>query len=524
MKHHLSLIALLVLTSNHNVQAKSKITELENSISLELGDQLVWKFNHDPAEGKPYFHPLATAEGVDFTALRPEDHPWHRGMWFSWKYIDGVNYWEENRQTGLSQGHTRLISNTRKVLDAHGVHIRQVLEYAPDEEDKAVLREQRTIELSPPDNDGSYTIDWTSRFDALKPEVVLDRTPVPGEEGGKGYGGYAGLSIRMNAAMKQGRFINRAGQVGREGHGKASPWVLYQNARVGSILFMDHPGNLRHPVPWYIAGMPYFSPAPLFKEQYILKQAAPLSLRYRVVVSSGNITSDQAANLYAQWSVARAKVLIVTGANNHNWKATTPEKRALLEAVGFEVDVEVQPETLTAEKLAEYDVLLSNWNAFGKNKPAPWPEEVKRAYVEFVRKGGGHIVVHAGSSSYYDWDEYHQICLATWGKGVDGYTGHKEHHEFPVRMTAPGHPVVRGIQEFKTFDELWFRPQVHPDAEVLAEAYSKTMKRWEPVAFAGNFGKGRCFTIMLGHDVPKMRNEGFQQLFRQGAEWVAGIE
>ena len=28
------------------------------------------------------------------TADRPPDHIWHHGLWFSWKFINKVNYWE----------------------------------------------------------------------------------------------------------------------------------------------------------------------------------------------------------------------------------------------------------------------------------------------------------------------------------------------------------------------------------------------------------------------------------------------
>jgi type 1 glutamine amidotransferase len=214
----------------------------------------------------------------------------------------------------------------------------------------------------------------------------------------------------------------------------------------------------------------------------------------------------------------KANVVILTGANNHDWKATTPVLKTILEESGkFSVDVVTDPEQLTAEFLKNQDVLLSNWNAFGKTKPAPWSGELKSAYVEFVRNGGGHVVVHAGSSSYYDWDDYHAVCCATWKKG----TGHKKPHEFEVRIRKPDHSAVQGVENFQTLDELWFKPHVHPDAAVLAEAYSRRTGNWEPTVLAGQFGKGRCYTLLLGHNASFMKNEGFRNLLIQGTEWAA---
>lgn len=486
---------------------------------MEYNGSILWTLNHDAAEGKPYIHPMAATNGTQFTGLRPEDHPWHRGVWFSWKYINGVNYWEESRETGLSQGRTRLLSTERTVLASQAVQIDQTLDYAPGANAEAVLAESRKVVLSAPDEAGVYTVDWSAEFRALT-DVKLDRTPIEGEPNGKSYGGYAGLSVRMNKNMHKGGFINQSGLPDREGHGKASDWVLYKHESGSSLLFMDHPDNLNYPAKWYVVRMPYYSPSLLFDAPLELAAGETLSLKYRMVVSPTAISAEAANALSAAWASKRAKVLIVTGANNHNWKASTPVIEKNLEATGrFEVDVELNPETLTAAKLAQYDVLLSNWNAFGKNKPAPWPEAMKQAYVDFVRNGGGHVVVHAGSSSHYDWDDYHAICLATWR----GRTGHGEQHEFPYRATDTVHPITEGLELSKATDELWFRPMVHPNATVLAEAYSKTTGNWEPSVVAGSFGESRCFTILLGHGDWHMTQEPFKGLLNAGTEWVAGM-
>ncbi len=227
--------------------------------------------------------------------------------------------------------------------------------------------------------------------------------------------------------------------------------------------------------------------------------------------------SEQSASVSAKQSKQK-KVIILTGSNNHGWQKTTPVIEQMLEESGkFKVDVVTDPEQLTLEFLSGYDVLLSNWNAFGKNKPAPWSDDLKKAYVDFVRNGGGHVVVHAGSSSFYDWDDYHAICLATW----KGETGHVAAHEFEVRISKPGHPIVSGVKNFKTSDELWFKPFVHSNATVIAESFSKTTGHWKPTAFTGQFGKGHCFTLLLGHDDWFMKQGQFKTLLINGTEWAA---
>ena len=67
--------------------------QTKTSLALTADGKVLWQYNFDKAEGKPYFHPLAAADGTVLTDLRPADHVWHRGLWFSWKHVNHVNYW-----------------------------------------------------------------------------------------------------------------------------------------------------------------------------------------------------------------------------------------------------------------------------------------------------------------------------------------------------------------------------------------------------------------------------------------------
>ena len=206
------------------------------------------------------------------------------------------------------------------------------------------------------------------------------------------------------------------------------------------------------------------------------------------------------------------QVLILTGYNNHDWAGTTAVMREYLTADGrFEVTVSEQPHTLTAEDLAAYDVLLSNWNAYGVAAP-DWPEPLRAAVLAFVEGGKGFVVVHAGSSSFWGWDGFPALTGATW---ADGQTSHGPPHQFEVEIVAPDHPVTSGLAAFTITDELWLNPGVHEDAQTLAVAEG------QPVALATAYGEGRGFTLLLGHDANFMQNEGFRTLLLRGVEWAA---
>ncbi|MHC4275581.1 MAG: ThuA domain-containing protein, partial [Planctomycetota bacterium] len=151
------------------------------------------------------------------------------------------------------------------------------------------------------------------------------------------------------------------------------------------------------------------------------------------------------------------RVLLLSGASNHDWRSTTPRLVEIFEQTGrFSVDVLADTRTLTGDLLSGYDVIVSNFNTFTARYKAPrdpgWSPETRKAYVSFVRRGKGHVVVHAGSSSFYAWPEYQSLVISSFRVGQ---TDHGVRHTFPVRIDVEDHPITRGMAPFEAFDELW---------------------------------------------------------------------
>ncbi len=294
-KHTEKNVAAVILTDK----------ESKDAISMRMNGKTVWTFHHRPDEGKPYFHPLATTTGQVFTSLRPKDHPWHRALWFSWKFINGVNYWEENPASGKSKGQTLLLSTRHEISPENEVRIEMTLAYAPAGKSTQVMKEVRTVVVSPPDSAGAYTIDWAAEFRALGNDVVLDRTPIPGQPNGKGYGGYAGYSVRMNKDVAGGTFLSSEGVTGEATHRQAARWMIYSTTAGGSLLLMDHPCNLRYPAKWYVAeGMPYFSPSVIHDAPHTIRAGKSLRLQYRLVVHPSAMVAPSAERHWKQWNEA----------------------------------------------------------------------------------------------------------------------------------------------------------------------------------------------------------------------------
>ncbi|MBW8036410.1 MAG: hypothetical protein FVQ79_12480 [Planctomycetes bacterium] len=264
----------------------------DKSIALKNNDKIVWQFNFTKDASKPYFHPVALIDGTVLTEARPDDHPWHYALWFSWKKINGINFWEENRETGKSEGKTDWSGVKFATNDDHSAIIIMNLTYSHQGQ-RPILSEKRLMQISPPDADGVYYIDWTSVFTACSAtDVLLDRTPLPGQAGGKKYGGYAGLSVRLNSKGDQWAVATEKGAINMDedkfrGKAESMDYSGVFDGQPAGIAILDNPKNLNAPSPWYVIDnkqMKFFTPAVICYKPHKLQAGKTFNLSYRLIV------------------------------------------------------------------------------------------------------------------------------------------------------------------------------------------------------------------------------------------------
>ena len=286
------------------------------SLAWVKDGKAVWRFSFDPAKGKPFFHPVTVAGGPSLTNFQPKDHPWHYGLWFSWKYINGANYWEENRETGRAQGATRWSPPEIETRADGSATIRMDLRYVHP--GGAVdLTEKRVLAISAPAADGSYAIEWTADFTAGDEGAVLNRTPMPGEPGGQVNGGYAGLSARLASVPVVMAVVTPDGPVQDYVHDRARPAAAAVGCNlseagkpVGSIAILSDPANLAAKAPWYLInaanGFRFACAAVLAPRIRTLPPHAEWKLHYRIAVQPEPWTPASLAAAVARFGPAPA--------------------------------------------------------------------------------------------------------------------------------------------------------------------------------------------------------------------------
>lgn len=230
----------------------------------------------------------------------------------------------------------------------------------------------------------------------------------------------------------------------------------------------------------------------------------------------------------------KIQTLIITGQNGHDWRGVTPFLRKALEDTGrFEVRVTEEFRGAGPETLAPYDLVVLNYFE-RRQKPLWWGERAQNALLDFVKSGKGVVVYHFSVAAFDGWEEYEKMCGANW-RPNQGH--HSPSHDFVVDIKDPDHPITKGLKKKlpQPNDELYANLKWQPAGtyRVLATAWDdhsryKNPKQptpgpglHQPMLWVLNYGKGRVFTTVLGHDVPAVQTPTFVVTFTRGAEWAA---
>jgi hypothetical protein len=271
----------------------------DNGVAWLQDGKVVWKYELDPAKGKPHFSVLGLPGGPSLVIASPADHPWHYGLWFSWKYVNGANYWEQSRESGKAEGVTtwRKIGALNTKQNGSGSILLQVTYTNPN--GKIDLTEKRVIQVSPPAADGRYYIKWISDFTAGADGAVLDRTPMPGEPKGQVNGGYGGLGVRLLPPPYSISFLTLEGPIDTFADHRARPQTVAVAANftldgkaVGGIAVASRPDRLQTKVPWYVvdasdteAQMRFFNQSLLAPKPVKLAPGETLHLSYQIGIA-----------------------------------------------------------------------------------------------------------------------------------------------------------------------------------------------------------------------------------------------
>ncbi len=218
----------------------------------------------------------------------------------------------------------------------------------------------------------------------------------------------------------------------------------------------------------------------------------------------------------------KTRVLLVTGIDypGHPWKETAPVLKGILEKdPRLSVSVVEDPAFLDSAALASYDAILLHFMDWESPGPGPAARENLR---KFVAGGKGLMLTHftCGAWDNNEWPEFRNLAGRVWDPKL---RGHDPHGTFRVDIADPEHPITKGMQPFETLDELYTCLTGDALIHVVAKATSKVDGKDYPMAFVLNYGQGRVFHTVLGHDARAYASPGVAELMRRGCAWSAGL-
>jgi type 1 glutamine amidotransferase len=227
------------------------------------------------------------------------------------------------------------------------------------------------------------------------------------------------------------------------------------------------------------------------------------------------------------------KLLVLSG-GRHPYHESTPLLGDFLSKAGHEVTITEDAEILTqTAQLNHYDAVVFNTRreALPDLPDLTLAPAAQAGLQSFIRSGKGFVCLHISTCVPKAWPAYHEITGGGW---ITGTSFHPPYGEFTVHVSAPSHPGVRGVSDFTTPDELYMGLAVNPGNELFltADAVSGTHP-WgperQPKAMPGGtfplgwtrqYGAGKVFVLLLGHDGRSFQTPAFQQLVLNGVDWA----
>ncbi|MBI3736357.1 PmoA family protein [Candidatus Sumerlaeota bacterium] len=264
---------------------------------------------------KPVFYPLLTPAGTQINRSIPpakgeaQDHPHHQSMWFNYGSVNGIDFWNIQRNG-------RRIKHRGGTIE--GNTLKLTLDWI-DNNGKAILEEKKNVTFG-----AGSDCRWMDH------DITLTATGAPVEFGDSKEGAFG---IRVAGHLQEtggtGSYINAEGLEKANGiredgvekskgvWGKTSAWVALRGAVAGAngdepltLAIFAHPSTHNFPPYWHARDYGLFAVNPWGRHEYdktqeprkeILEAGKSVNVHFRVVIYDSVVDKARLDKDYAEF-------------------------------------------------------------------------------------------------------------------------------------------------------------------------------------------------------------------------------
>ena len=330
-------VCFVAMASLTGYSQSVKIVDAKDKKQLDvyIDDQLFTSYCYWDSQKKPILYPLRTSKGTVVTRSYPvasvagerTDHPHHVSVWFNYGNVNGVDFWNNSGGKGSEKMGTIVHRAVKKTKNGKGAASMDVsMDWIMPDGSKILQQDEQIIFRAAKD---LRIIDRIITLTAQNTEVVFRDS----KEGALGIrvarqleepsnqplvftdeqGNPTKVAVLDNKGV-EGVYLSSEGKIGeKDVWSSRAKWATLSGNVKGedvAIGIFDHPKNPTYPTYWHARGYGLFAANPFGAKEftkgattlnYTLKPGQTVTLRFRILVHSGNLPKDQTETLYQQF-------------------------------------------------------------------------------------------------------------------------------------------------------------------------------------------------------------------------------
>ena len=292
------------------------INNKKGGYEFSINGKKILKYNSDivePPKGvessykrSGFINPLYSPDQTILTRIpdSASDHLHHYGLWNAWKKVifrgEEIDFFAPQFGQGTIR-HTGIVSINEGPVFSNLQALREHITWQDTKRETIAMSDLMDIKVYNTNKD-CYLIDISYNYNPVKPFLIKEYR-------------YAGFSFRATDlwTKENTTFFTSEGLNRNQADGERSRWCVVTGETSNgksSIQFMSHPVNFNHPEPMRIwpsssnkgVGNVFINYNPARNTDWPLQPKNSYLLRYRLLVTKGPVTNDQAEKAWNEFS------------------------------------------------------------------------------------------------------------------------------------------------------------------------------------------------------------------------------